>query len=211
MEPFYRIQWHLLRLVARVYFRFAIRGEENVPPTGAVLFAVNHNSFLDPPIVAIGLPRQAAFLAKEEMFKFPLFRWWFRSVGVYPVGRHRGDAKAVKLAVRLLKEGNGLALFPEGTRSLDGNLLPFENGLSWLSLKLDAPIVPIYLDGTFNAMPKGNWFPRPYRIVMTIGKPIAPQEKKNIDDFDEALNKLTERLKNEIESMKIEFKRKTGS
>jgi len=113
--------------------------------------------------------------------------------------------------VRLLKEGNGLTLFPEGTRSLDGNLLPFEKGLSWLALKLEAPIVPIYLDGTFKSMPKGKWFPKPNKIVMTIGKPIVSEENRDADDFDNAVACLTKRLKNEIERMKTEFYGKEGS
>ncbi|RJP26992.1 MAG: 1-acyl-sn-glycerol-3-phosphate acyltransferase [Candidatus Omnitrophota bacterium] len=203
MKLLYRIQWQLYRLFARSYFRLSVRGWERIPSTGAVLIAANHSSFLDPPLVGLGVHRQIATLAKEELFAIPILGRWIHSLGVRPIARGQGDIKAVRLAMRLLHEGNALLIFPEGTRSPDGVIQPFENGLAWLSIKTQTPVVPIYIDGAFRAMPKHAWFPWPVKIRMMIGEPIQPESTQTdsgaVEQFSDQIQKEMLALKQILE------------
>lgn len=194
MEWNYRVQRFVIWLMAKSYFRFRAQGDENVPSSGPVLLAANHCSFLDPPLIAAGLSRQVTFLAKEELFSIPLFGWWIKQLGAYPVSRGQGDSAAMKKALRFLKEGKALLIFPEGTRSLDGTLQPFEEGISWLSLQSRAPVVPVLLKGTFEALPKGKIIPKPERISMHVGKPVHLASDQPVENNRELLKPMTRRL-----------------
>jgi len=102
-------------------------------------------------------------------------------MGTYPVSRGEGDLKAIRTVMRLMENRKALLIFPEGTRSLDGKLRPLENGLAWMALKTGAPVVPVSLSGTFEAMPSHAHFPRPRRVRMQVGpvlRPEPPQGKK---------------------------------
>ena len=147
MQLHYRIHWYLLKPLIQSYFRLQTWGCENIPQTGPVLLAANHSSYLDPPLIALAIPRQITFLAKEELFRIPLFGRYIRWVGTHPVSRGQGDVKAMRSALKLLGENKALLVFPEGTRSFDGELQPLENGVSWLSLKTGAPLIPVYVAG----------------------------------------------------------------
>jgi 1-acyl-sn-glycerol-3-phosphate acyltransferase len=127
-------------------------------------------------VIALALPRQITFLAKEELFSVPLMGRWIRWLGAHPVDRNRGDVKALRVAMRLLGEGKALLVFPEGTRSKDGALQPLEQGIAWLSLKASVPIVPLYIDGSYQSMPLGSLFPRPTPIRLLLGEPLIPQD-----------------------------------
>ncbi len=175
MQWHYRIHWYVLRPLVRSYFRLTAQGLEHIPPTGPVLLAANHCSFLDPPLIALAIPRQITFLAKEELFSVPILSWWIRWMGTYPVSRGEGDLKAIRTVMRLMENHKALLIFPEGTRSLDGNLQPLENGLAWLALKTGAPVVPVYVEGTHQALSPQARFPRPCRVRMRVGPPLPPE------------------------------------
>ncbi|MFN2538566.1 MAG: lysophospholipid acyltransferase family protein [Mycobacteriales bacterium] len=147
-----------LRPFGRVLFRSAFRirvvGLEHVPPSGAVLLAGNHTGFLDGPLVWAFSPRPATFLAKSELFVGPLARalGW---LGQVPVHRGRPDRTALHTGLSVLKQGGALGVFPEGTRGA-GVLESVSDGLAWLALKSQVPVVPIAVMGTAEAMPKGG-------------------------------------------------------
>jgi len=152
----------LLRPVGRVLFRTAFRmrveGSEHLPRTGAVLLAGNHTGFLDGPLVWAFSPRQAVFLAKSELFVGPLSRalGW---LGQVPVHRGRPDRTALRRALSVLDGGGAMGVFPEGTRGA-GVLEEVSDGLAWLALHSGAPVVPIAVLGTAEALPKGQSLPR---------------------------------------------------
>jgi len=179
MQFHYKIQWLLLRILARSYFRVKFIGTEHIPPTGLVILAANHCSYLDPLMVGLGLTRQISFLAKQELFRIPLLGMWLRWVGVFPVARGEGDMKALRTSLRLLKEGAVILLFPEGTRSQDGRLQKLETGVSWLAIQSGVPVLPVYIAGTNRAMPRGAWFPRLCKVIVDYGEVLMPPEKKN--------------------------------
>lgn len=185
MSVWYRIAWYCLQPLVRSFFRFTVYGNENIPADGPLVIASNHCSNLDPPLVALGITRQITFLAKEELFRVPLLGALIRSFDAYPVSRGQGDVKAIRVALRMMKENKALLIFPEGTRSMDGRMQELESGAAWISLKSGAPVLPVFLSGTHAAFPRKSWFPRPYRVCLRIGKPIDPKQvEKNIADGD---------------------------
>ncbi len=196
MQLYYRIHWHLLRSFLRSYFRLSIQGCEHIPSTGPALLAANHCSYLDPVVIAPSIPRQIKFLAKEELFSVPVLSWWIRWIGAYPIDRGRGDMQAIRTVFRLMKAGEALLIFPEGTRSHDGTLQPLEQGIAWFSLKTGAPVVPVYLSGTNEAMSRKVWIPRPRKVRIRFGPMIDP----NVNPEEKVHEDRVHRFTAEIES-----------
>jgi 1-acyl-sn-glycerol-3-phosphate acyltransferase len=134
--------------VLRWLLRIQVTGVEHVPPTGPVILAANHRSFWDIPVHVIASPRPIAFMAKQELYKGPVTRWMWRSLGGFPVRRETADIRAIDTALALLEQGDVVGVYPEGTRSRTGEMLPFLKGAAWLALRTGAPIVPCGLKGT---------------------------------------------------------------
>jgi len=155
-----------------VYFRWRVFNAERVPQTGGVILASNHASFLDPPLVGSGLRRGINYLARESLFRFPGMGALLRSWNAVPVDRDGGGAKGLKTILERLLAGNGIILFPEGTRTKDGNLLPARSGIGLTVVKSAAPVVPVRVFGTFEAFGRHRKFPRPYRVAVKYGRPM---------------------------------------
>lgn len=159
-----------------------IRGKENVPPSGPLLIVANHQSFLDPLLVALSCPaRQVHFMAKEELFRTPTSRHMMLGLGAFPVDR-RGPTRATLAHVlKLLRSGSVVCLFPEGTRSKNGKLQEFQPGFARIAKKTNSLILPVGITGTrslFEAI-QGSSLPLWSKIVgtapptMSIGEPIS--------------------------------------
>ena len=153
----------------RWWFHLRVTGAEHVPPTGAALIVSNHQSILDPPVVGGSSPRQVFFLAKAELFRIPLFGRLIHALHARPVRREGSDARALRTAGRLLEEGKALLVFPEGTRSLDGRLAEAKPGVGMLAVMSGAPVVPAYVSGTLEALPKGAVRPRRSQVSVRFG------------------------------------------
>jgi len=166
----------VLRLLAsgllRLLFGLEERGAEHVPAAGPVLFAANHVSLLDPPVVAAGAPRQLHFLAKEQLFRVPLLGRLIRAVNARPVRRGGSDPAALRVALRVLEEGGALLIFPEGSRGPEGVLRAARPGAAMLAVMTGAPVVPVYVSGTGRAWPTGRWLPRPAKVRVVFGAPL---------------------------------------
>lgn len=149
----------------RCVFRVTVTGSEHVPRTGAVLLAGNHTGFLDGPLVYALSPRSATFLAKSELFVGPLARalGW---LGQVPVHRGHPDRAALRAGLAVLRSGGAFGVFPEGTRGT-GELEEVSDGLAYLAVRSGAPVVPIAVLGTAQAMPRGSHRPR-WRTPVTI-------------------------------------------
>ncbi|MCW2668909.1 MAG: phospholipid/glycerol acyltransferase [Frankiales bacterium] len=159
------------RLLFRGAFRLTVRGTENVPTCGAVLLAGNHTGFLDGPLVWAFSPRSATFLAKSELFVGPLARalGW---LGQVPVHRGRPDRTALRTALGVLGDGGAMGVFPEGTRGA-GVLESVSDGLGWLALKSQVPVVPIAVLGTAEAMPRGERPRLRAPVTLAFGPPVT--------------------------------------
>lgn len=172
---FYGFMQALIVGFNRLYFRLETIGAENTPLSGPVLLVANHASNLDPTTIACQLPRQCHFLAKEELFKGPLGKF-LRKVNSHPINRSGVDRAALKLCVDILKDGHMLMMFPEGTRSPDGELQEAKAGAPMMALQAGAVVLPAYIDGSLDAMPRGVNLPRPRKIRVFVGKPFPCDE-----------------------------------
>ena len=172
MNGTYRVGWLGFRLVFATYFRWRRAGVENVPLTGPVILASNHASFIDPPLIGSALPRDINYLARESLFKQPFLKWALPRVNVVPVDRDGAGAKGLKQILDRLLGGAGIILFPEGTRSSDGQLQQARAGIGLTVIKSTAPVVPVRVFGTFEAYGRNVKFPRPRRVGVVYGKPM---------------------------------------
>lgn len=177
MEPIYGFFHYLTTVIYSLGFRGEVAGQENLPRDGAFLVAANHLSFLDPPIIGSQIPRQLCFFARKTLWKPGVAAWWLDAVGVIPVDRDGGqDVSALKRVLRALKDNKGLILFPEGTRSPNGELQAPKPGVGFIVCKSQVPVVPVRIFGSFEAFGKGVKYPRlgtPVSVV--FGRPIPPE------------------------------------
>lgn len=172
MNLSYRIAWLGFRAVYATYFRWRVFNPERVPRTGPVILAANHASFIDPPLVGSGLTRDINYLARESLFRFPVVGAILRSWNAVPVDRDGGGAKGLKIILGRLLAGGGIILFPEGTRTKDGNLQPARSGIGLTVIKSAAPVVPVRVFGTFAAYGRNHKFPRPKKVAVKYGAPM---------------------------------------
>lgn len=172
MNPSYFVGWSLFRLVYKFYFRWRVFYPERVPQKGPVILASNHASILDPPLVGSGLKRGINYLARESLFRFPGIGALLRSWNAVPVDRDGGGARGLKTILDRLHRGGAIILFPEGTRTRDGNLQPARSGIGLTVIKSEAPVVPVRVFGTFAAYGRDVKFPKPHRLAVKYGKPM---------------------------------------
>ena len=172
MNPSYYIGWRLFRLLYATYFRWRVYHPERVPLTGPVILAGNHASFIDPPLIGAGLPRDINYLARESLFRFPGIGALLRSWQAVPVDREGGGAKGLKAILDRLHDGGAIILFPEGTRSRDGKLQLARSGIGLTVIKSDAPVIPVRVFGTFEAYGRHVKIPRPCQIAVKYGQPL---------------------------------------
>src|SRR6266576_3063196 len=124
MNPYYWIGYHFSRLLAQLFYRFRIIHRERMIQTGPVILAMNHQSYFDPPLAGNACDRAIYFLARRSLLKVPVLRWLLPKLNVIPVNQESIDRSALKTLIRVIKAGNGALVFPEGSRTLDGNLQP---------------------------------------------------------------------------------------
>jgi 1-acyl-sn-glycerol-3-phosphate acyltransferase len=175
--------------ISQVWFRYRFTGKCHVPGSGPVLLVSNHQSHLDPVLIGIACPRQLKYLARIGLFFWP-FSWWIRALGAVPLNQESALG-GIKTTIKLLKEGNAVVVFPEGSRTPDGKLHPMLPGFCVLARRSGATIVPVAIDGAFHALPRGSGFPRPQRIHLAFGPPLTNQQATSL--ADEQLVAIVER------------------
>ena len=190
MNFIYRIGWTSFRVMYATYFRWRVLHPERVPESGAVILASNHASFLDPPLVGSGLHRECTFLARDTLFRFGPSRWLLTKWQAVPIDRDGGSASGMKRILGALNRGRAVILFPEGTRTRDGQLQPVRSGVGLIAARTDAPVVPVRVWGTFDAYGRHVRFPKPKRVTVKYGRPLHFHELRA-----EAKNCSKERLK----------------
>ncbi|HEV2034019.1 MAG TPA: lysophospholipid acyltransferase family protein [Candidatus Dormibacteraeota bacterium] len=174
------LRW-IMRAITRTYLLglFSVVGVENVPRRGAVIICPNHSGTLDPPLVPAFVPRNDTWsMAKEEYFSGAVSAFLFRQYHAFPVKRHSADRGAVKRSFDLLKAGDGLIMYPEGTRVESGLLAAPEPGAGFIAQKAGCPVVPVALIGTGDCLPKGARWPRRTPVSITFGKPFVVAQKR---------------------------------
>lgn len=187
--------------VVKLYVK-KVNGLENLPKKGACIIVANHASYMDHLMIGAyiisHLNRRLHFLAKKEHFDNIFKKAWHNYVGAIPLDREKGGRKALKFAVKALKEGKIIAIHPEGTRSLTGKLQKGKTGVAQLALTTKVPVIPIGLIGTFEIMPKGKYIPKFKRAIMNIGKPIYFNEHYDKRISKKILREATTKIMKEI-------------
>lgn len=177
----YSFSWGVMWCITKVYFRYCYRGGEHVPCEGPVVVLCNHQSNLDPILVGIACPRQLSFLARDTLF-VGWFAWLIRSFDAIPIDRDGTSLGGIRATLGRLKKGDAVLLFPEGTRTRNGELQKLKPGFAALVRRSSATIVPAAMDGAFAAMPRGVEFPRPVKIALQFGHSIRPDEIETLSD-----------------------------
>jgi 1-acyl-sn-glycerol-3-phosphate acyltransferase len=180
----------LLKLIGRPLLRllFSVEyyGMENIPREGSVILAGNHPSYLDPVLVGLPVERTIYFMAWDALFKVPLLGWLIRKLGAFPVDIRKGKGEsAYREAVRVLKEGLALGIFPEGQRSDQGPMGELRTGVARMAIETGAPIVPITIGGASRAWPKWKLLPKPAKIVVRYHAPIVISEEERAQRGDD--------------------------
>jgi 1-acyl-sn-glycerol-3-phosphate acyltransferase len=168
----YFIGWSLFLALFKFYLGFQVFGRENVPKKGSFIFASNHASYLDPMILGTSLYRSLNYMARESLFDSSGFARIMRGLHAFPVRPNDSDFAAIRTALGILNGGKPLVIFPEGTRSEDRALRRGMQGIGFLAAKSGVPVVPAYIDGSFEALPKGAKRLVRHRIKVYIGSPI---------------------------------------
>ena len=172
MNFYYWTGYHLSRLAGRLFFRFRVIHRERMIQSGPVILAMNHQSYLDPPLAGTTCDRPIYFLARRTLLDIPLLGWVLPKLNVIPVNQEGVDRSAIKVVIRVLLAGNGVLIFPEGSRTLDGTLQPAEAGLGLVIAKTLAPVVPMRIFGAHKALPRSGGRLRFVPITVVIGEPI---------------------------------------
>ncbi|SMO42016.1 lysophospholipid acyltransferase family protein [Melghirimyces algeriensis] len=188
----YRTFRLLFRFLFRLFYRWEIEGVKHIPSQGPVVICCNHINNLDPPIVGAAANRPVRFMAKEELFKVPVLSFLLRRFGAFPVKRGSTDKRALKSALEVLKQGEVLGVFPEGTRSRDGSLGKAHNGASFIALKGKAKVVPAAVIGPYRIFQK-------VRIV--FGPPVDLENFQNQQWTSHTLREATDQIMAEIEKL----------
>ncbi len=191
--------WRFLRGLTRfalpLWFRLRARGIEKIPSHGPALLVINHQSFLDSMLVGTPLARPISFLARDSLFRVPVVGWILKNTYVMPVNRQAASSSSLRLATERLKQGFLVGIFPEGTRSSDGQIGPLKPGFIALIRRVDAPVIPVGIAGSGAAFPRGAWFPRPRPCRVVFGDPLPADlvAKLCVKGSEEALLQEVER------------------
>jgi 1-acyl-sn-glycerol-3-phosphate acyltransferase len=167
------------RLLLAAY-RTRFIGEENVPSASGAILAGNHVSYLDPALLWCGSPRHTHFLAKSTLFEAGFLGWALPRVWAFPVKRGEPDRAAISTATELLKAGDLVGIFPEGTRkrepASDSELGEAQGGVAFIAMRAGVPVIPVGIAGTDRALPPGKKLPRFPRVTMLYAEPVYPEE-----------------------------------
>ncbi|WP_301010476.1 lysophospholipid acyltransferase family protein [Anaerotignum lactatifermentans] len=192
---FYTFARGLVKIYYKFMFRMDIQGEEHIPTEGGVVLCCNHMSNLDPTTMAAFVKRPVRYIAKKELFEKRWSAKLLSSLGAFPVDRQTTDMKALKTAIKLLKNGEALGIFAEGTRVKEGEAKAAKAGVALFALKGEAPIVPICISSKYK-----------FRSIVHIryGKPIYLDEYKGQKVTTEMMEEITEKVMEKVREMRVE-------
>lgn len=177
-------KWSVVSPALHLYFRGHIYGADHVPQTGGLVVVANHASDFDPPLLASCVRRPVSYMAKEELFRVPVFNQAIRLYGAYPVKRGSADRSAIRAALSQLEQGWAVGVFLQGTRTPDARISAPKLGAAMIAAKAQVPLLPVSLWGTEAIITKGSAFPRPVPVTVRISEPIAPPPSTDRDQLE---------------------------
>lgn len=203
MSIVYNIFYNLAKIIARLFFSMRVVNPERMIEEGPLILAVNHASYFDPPLAGICSRRAVYYLARKNLMDWPFLGPLFPAMNVIPVERDGNDMSALRVVIRKIREGNGVVLFPEGTRSRDGSLGKPRSGVGFVIAKTGAPVLPMRIFGSFEAFPRDAWLPRLRPVTVVIGEPLyfSADELRNADR--ETYQRLSDRVMEAIAELEL--------
>lgn len=200
----YFVGWSLFFIFFKCYLSFKVVGRENVPKKGPFIFASNHRSYFDPILLGTSIHRSLNYMARENLFSGGLFGWAMRQVHAFPVKKGSGNLGALRQALNILKNGKPLVIFPEGTRSGDKELKPAKPGVGFIMARANVPVIPAYIEGSFEALPRGLMTLKRSRVAVYVGRPL--KFELNADPRGkEAYRKASDDIMREIAELKKRY------
>ena len=181
-----------LKIYTRFKFKVVVKGVENVPKNGGLIFCSNHISNFDPVMVCSSINRKIHYFAKKELFNTKFKNFWMHQLCAFPVDREGTDINALKFSINLLKNRGCLGIFAQGTRVKDGQVAEAKNGVSLFALKSGVEVVPIGITANYQ---KGS------KVILNIGKPISFEKYKGQKPKTELLTKMTDEIMLEIDKL----------
>lgn len=197
-------------VLSKALLRAEVIGRENIPAKGRVILASNHRSYVDPPLVGFLIFRPLYYVAKAELFRNPLFGWLLRNVRAFPVHRSGVDREMLRQSMAILEAERALLLFPEGTRSMNDELLPPRPGIGFLADKGSAPVIPTYIHNTWRILPPGSAIIRPHKLYVCLGKPMRVPDLSEGDVRSQVHAKFALEVMRSISALRSELLKSTG-
>ncbi len=196
--------YYLAKIIALIFFRFRILHRERRLLSGPVILAMNHQSYLDPPLAGISSGRETFFLTRKTLLDQAFLGWLLPKLNVVPVDQEGTDRSALKALIRILKAGHATVVFPEGARTLDGNLQPALPGLGFVIAKTLAPVLPMRIFGAHEALPRGGGGLHFHRLTIVIGEPMFFTEADLQPRSKELYQRLSDRVMEKIAALRLE-------
>ena len=198
----YRIIALTIRLIFYINGGMDVKGKNNVPQKGGVIIASNHISYLDPPLIGAVTPRRATFMARKGLFSIPLLGWFIKHYAI-PVDREKTDPSTIKESIKRLKSGELLIIFPEGKRSVTGELQEGKRGAGMIASLSGATVVPTFIMGSNKALPFGAKWLKRARITIAFGSPLHPSEISG--EGDNLSRNITQKIMLKIGELKKQY------
>lgn len=202
MNFYYWVGYQLSRLIGRLFFRLRILHRERMIQSGPAILAMNHQSYLDPPLSGTACNRAIYFLARRSLLRVPVLGWLLPKLNVIPVDQEAIDRSALKALIRAINAGNAALVFPEGSRTMDGKLQPAQPGVGLVIAKTLAPVVPMRIFGAHEALPPGGRL-RFHPITVVVGEPIYFTET-DLKPREGVYARLSNRVMEAIDALEID-------
>jgi 1-acyl-sn-glycerol-3-phosphate acyltransferase len=203
MGVHYQFGYRIAQFLSRTFFDYRIINRERIIEEGGVILAMNHESYLDPPLAGIACHREIHYLARKTLLEWPILGPILPKLKVIPVDQDRADMSALKNVIKLVRAGESTVIFPEGSRTLDGNLLPALPGLGLVIAKTLVPVVPMRIFGAHKAFPRGGK-PRLFTpITLVVGEPMFFTQDDLVGAGKELYQRLSERVMERIAAIEL--------
>lgn len=202
---FYRLARHLLRVAMPALWKLRVFGRHHEPTSGGVAYVANHQSFLDPIVVSVGLQRPVNYMARDNLFHHPAMKRLFDNLNAFPVRRGTADLTAIKEGMRRIKAGGQVLVFAEGTRTPDGRIARMLPGVAMLAQRAAEWTVPVVIDGAFEGWPRTQILPSPGNVVVQFGEPI-PRAQAQAYDAQE----FVDHIRSLLIDMQTDLRRRVG-
>ncbi|MDR3402940.1 MAG: lysophospholipid acyltransferase family protein [Chthoniobacter sp.] len=204
MGGWYRFGYIIAQIIGKTLFSFKVVHRERIIETGGAILAMNHESYLDPPLAGIACHRELYYLARKTLLQWPILGPIMPKVNVIPVDQERADMSALKTVIKIVRAGHATVIFPEGARTLDGGLQPAQPGLGLIIAKTLAPVVPMRIFGAHEAFPRGGKPKLFTPITLVVGEPMYFTKDDLVGEGRELYQRLSERVMERIAAIQYE-------